>query len=158
MSLAAGRLGGVDSQALVPTRAGRTVLALGAIDERNVVPKLASSDGVLKLSVGTGDDGVGIADLQRRSATIASVVSLLPLRASRDLDRRSGLVLADAEDIYVMVAAVGDNGIADGCGKTGLHGREKECVFGKHVYDETGRNDSVVSVVANDCLIWREGE
>lgn len=110
-------------------------LALGAVDETDVVPKLVAVDNaVLKLRVFTSRNGVGLADLEG-SVAASGATGFAMLSASGDLDH-VGCCHANAGALHVdvVVAAVGNDGVA-GDGKAGLQGRDKEGGFGEHCND-----------------------
>lgn len=108
-------------------RGGR--LTLGAVDEGDVVPDLATGDGVFELGLLAVLDAVRLGDLQRGTARVEGLVVL---RVSRDLGAGSLVVSTDGRDPDVVVAAVGEDGVT-GQGKACLEGHE-DSGLGEHFF------------------------
>lgn len=111
------------------SRAVIGIVAICAVDERNIVPDLAVGDGVLELSVFASKELVRLADLDS-SRRVAE--RLRVLRSSGNLDGAGRVGLVDRPNPHVVRAAVADDSIASyskGCLKSG----SKESKFGKHL-------------------------
>jgi hypothetical protein len=122
-------VGAAHGEAAIGTGAVGRALAVGAVDERNVVPKLVVDDAVLELGVLAGDQCVGLADLQGSWA--AGVHGLRVLSTRGNVDGGRGAAWLDAPDPNVVRAAVADDGIACGS-KGGLQSSDDHGGLGKH--------------------------
>lgn len=123
---AAGAVGADHAQTLVMAGAGAGAVALGAVDERHVVPDLVVDDAVFKLGLGAAAELVGLADLEGCSTALTGAAKGLGvLGASRNIDscRRAFLVYGPDPDI--VRAAVVENSVTSK-GKASLHSRKKE--------------------------------
>ena len=104
----------------------RTVIsaaALGAVDERNIVPQVVVGNAILERRMMASNKLVGFADLQRRAAAGACAAEgLRVLGSSGNVDWAGGVALVDAPEPDVVGTAVADDRIADCGGKTSLQG------------------------------------
>lgn len=124
---AATRRAAVHGNAFGMSRARCGGLAVGTVDERDVVPDLAASNGVLELGLLSVDNGVSLGDLERGASLVEGFGVL---SASRNASHCSFVVSANRRNPDVVGAEVGDDGVTSES-QASLKGHE-EGSLGEH--------------------------